>query len=190
MITRKGFLKRAAGTAAGAAAVVTLPASARADTTLALDATFTAPYQPHPVIRHPSSWFVYTALIRHVLMPHDVVVCNRQLGPLEPIGGFPDMRAVPSDATMLLLYIRDPVHVKSVTAPISEAISLNGSTMHFSHLGGGQRDRQGFRNFTGWYIVTSGGILHSIGVNVYIGPNAGSEWKQVQPIVDSIHVLA
>jgi|SRR5215467_2241358 len=190
-ITRKRFLKRAAAAAGAAAAGAALPASARADTTLAPDASFTAPYPPHLMIRHPSSWFVYTALIPHVLMPYDVVVCNRRLGPLPAIDGFPDLRAVPSDATMLLLYIRDPVHVRSVTAPnISEAISLNGSMMRFSDLGGGQRNWQGFRNFLGWYVVTSGDILYSMSVNVYVGPHAGSEWKQVQPIVDSIHVPA
>lgn len=188
--TRRRFLKRAAvGAGAAAAASTALPASARAAT---LDASFTSPYPPHPVIGHRSSWFVYTALIRHVIMPYDVVVCNRQLGPLPAIDGAPDLRAVPSDATMLLLFLRDPVHVNAVTAPdISDAIQLSkGKTMRFSDLGGGQRNWQGFRNFIGWYIATLGDTLYSMGVNVYVGPDAGNEWSEVQPIVDSIHLPA
>lgn len=189
-LTRRGFLRRAGGGAAGAAAAgVALPATARAVTTL--DASFTAPYPPHPVIRHPSSWFVYTALIPHVIIPYDVVVCNRKLGPLPDIQGYPDLRAVPSKATMLLLYFQEPVPIASVTAPnISEAIHLHGRTMRFSDLGGGQRNWQGFRNFIGWYIATSGDTLYSIGVNVYVGPDAGPEWAEVQPIVDSINLPA
>jgi len=53
------------------------------------------------VIGYPSSWFVYTALMPGVVMPYDVVVCNRQLGPLQDIDGGPDLSTVPSDATML-----------------------------------------------------------------------------------------
>lgn len=187
-ITRKGFLKRAArGVAGAAAASGALPPTARAATTL--DSSFTAPYPPHPVIGHPNSWFVYTALIPRVVLPYDVVLCNRELGPLPDIQGFPDLRAVPSNATMLLLYIQEPVPVASVTAPdISSAIRLNGRTMHFADLGGGQVNWQGFRNFIGWYVATSGDTLFSIGVNVYVGPNAGPEWSEAQPIVESIHL--
>jgi hypothetical protein len=149
--------------------------------------SLTAPYAPHPVISYPRSWHVYTALIPGVVMPYDVVVCNRKLHPLPDIEGYPDLRAVPRDVTMLLLYIRDPVPIASAN-PSGKPIRLNGTTMRFSDLGGGQRNWQGFRNFIGSYIATSGPMLYSIGVNVYVGPDAGSEWKQVQPIVDSIHL--
>lgn len=156
-----------------------------------LDASFTAPYPPHPVIRYPSSWFVHTALIPGVVIPYDVVVCNRELGPLPDIQGYPDLRAVPNDATMLLLYIQEPVPIASVTAPnIAEAVRLNGRTMQFNDLGGGQRQWHGFRNFMGWYIATSGDTLYSMGINVYVGPNAGNEWAEVQPIVASIQLPA
>jgi hypothetical protein len=62
--------------------------------------------------------------------------------------------------------------------------------MSFGDLGGGQRNWQSFRNFIGWYVATSGDTLNSIGVNVYVGPNAGSEWADVQAIVGSIHLPA
>jgi hypothetical protein len=148
--------------------------------------SFTAPYAPHPVISYPRSWHVYTALIPGVVMPYDVVVCNRKLHSLPDIEGYPDLRAVPRDATMLLLYIRDPVSIASANLS-GKPIRLNGRTMRFSDLSGGQRNR-GFRNLIGSYIVTSGPMLYSMGVNVYVGPDAGSEWKQVRPIVDSIHL--
>jgi hypothetical protein len=149
--------------------------------------SFRAPYAPHPVISYPRSWFVYTALIPGVVMPYDVVVCNRKLHSLPDIQGYPDLRAVPRDATLLLLYIRDPVPISSANLS-GKPIRLNGTTMRFSDLSGGQRNWQGFRNFIGVYIATSGDMLYSIGVNVYVGPDAGSGWKQVQPIVDSIHL--
>jgi hypothetical protein len=149
--------------------------------------SFTAPYAPHPVISYPRSWHVYTALIPGVVMPYDVVICNRKLHSLPDIEGYPDLRAVPRDATMLLLYLRDPVPIASANLS-GRPIRLNGRTMRFSDLSGGQRNWQGFRNFIGVYIATSGPMLYSIGVNVYVGPHAGSEWKQVQPIVDSIHL--
>ncbi len=190
-IPRRGFLKRA-GSAVGvaAAASAALPASARAATDL--DASFTAPYPPNPVIAYPSSWFVYTALIPNVTMPYDVVLCDRQLGPLPDIQGYPNLAVVPTDATMVLLFIRDPVPLAAVTSPdIAEAVSLdNGRTMRFSDLGDGGINWQGFRNFIGWYTVTSGDILYSMGLNVYVGPNAGSEWSDSQLIVDSIHLPA
>jgi hypothetical protein len=148
--------------------------------------SFTAPYAPHPVISYPHSWYVYTALIPGVVMPYDVVVCNRKLHSLPDIEGYPDLRAVPRDATMLLLYIRDPVPIASANLS-GKPIRLDGRTMRFSDLSGGQRN-WGFRNFIGSYIATSGPMLYSIEVNVYVGPDSGSEWKQVQPIVDSIHL--
>jgi hypothetical protein len=191
-ITRKGFLKRAGGGAA-AAAVTSGALSATARATKPLDASFTAPYEPNPVIAYPSSWLVYTALLPHVVIPYDVIVCNQQLGPLPDLQGFPDLRAVPADATMLLLFIQEPIPVATASASfpdLSDAINLNGTTMHFSDLGGGAITYAGFRNFMGWYIATSGGSLYSIGVNVYVGPSAGAEWAEVQPIVDSINVPA
>jgi hypothetical protein len=148
--------------------------------------SFTTPYAPHPVISYPRSWHVYTALIPGVVMPYDVVVCNRKLHSLPDIEGYPDLRAVPRDATILLLYIRDPVPIASANLS-GKPIRLNGRTMRFSDLSGAQHN-WGFRNFTGWYIATSGDMLYSMGVNVYVGPDAGSEWRQVRPIVDSIHL--
>jgi hypothetical protein len=149
--------------------------------------SFTAPYAPHPVISYPRSWYVYTGLIPGVVMPYDVVVCNRKLHSLPDIEGYPDLRAVPRDATMLLLYIRDPVPIASANLS-GKPIRLNGRTMRFSDLSGGQHNWQGFRNFIGVYKATFGDLLYSIGVNVYVGPHAGSAWKQVQAIVDSIHL--
>lgn len=188
-ITRTRFLKRAAGGALGAAAAgAALPAAARA---ASLDASFTAPYPPNPVINYPSTWFVYTALFPGVVIPYDVVVCNRVLGPLPDVNGGPDLRAVPTDATVLMLFIYEPVPTTSVTAPdISQAISLTGgSSMKFSDLGGGQINYWGFRQFLGWYVATSSGDLYSVEARVYVGPEAGTEWAQVQPIVDSIYIL-
>ncbi len=191
-ITRKGFLKRAgSGAVAAAATSGALSASARA--TAALDASFATPYEPNPIIAHPSSWFVYTALLPHVVTPYDVVVCNQELGPLPDLQGFPDLRALPPDATMLLLFIQEPIAVAAAPQSFpdfADAIQLNGTTMHFSDLGGGDITYAGFRNFIGWYVATSGNSLYSIGVNVYVGPNAGPEWADVQSIVNSIHLPA
>lgn len=192
-ITRKGFLKRAAGGATGAAVATSGVLSATARAAKPLDASFATPYEPRPVIAHPSSWFVYTALIPHVVIPYDVVVCNRELGPLPDLQGFPNLRAVPADATMLLLFIQEPIPVAAASGSfpnLAEAIHLSGTTMRFRDLGGGEIIYAGFRNFTGWYIATSGESLYSIGVNVYVGPSAAAEWAEVQPIVDSIHIPA
>jgi hypothetical protein len=190
-ITRKRFLARTVGGAAGAASVAgVLPSTVRAATTL--DGSFTAPYPPNPVVAYPTtSWSIYTALIPSVVLPYDVIACNRTLGPLPDIQGFPDLSAVPSDATMLLLYLQEPVPVADVPTSfpqVSEASELTGSNVQFTDLGGGQTNWQGFRNFVGWYVATLGQELYSIGVNVYVGPNAGAEWSEVQPIVDSIHL--
>jgi hypothetical protein len=186
-ITRKGFLRGAASGAMGAAAAgAAVAASARAAETL--DASFTSPYAPHPVIRHPSSWFTYSGLMPGVAMPYQVAVCNRQLAPLRDVDGGPDLSTVPDDATMLMLCLYDPVPREAVTAPdISQAVPINGTTMHFSDLGGGEINYYGFRQFLGWHILISGDTLYSIETRVYVGPNASSEWTQVQPIVDSVH---
>ncbi len=94
---------------------------------------------------------------------------------------------------MLLLFIQEPIAVAAASQSFpdfSDAIQLNGRTMNFSDLGGGNITYAGFRNFIGWYVAASGDSLYSIGVNVYVGPRAGAEWADVQSIVNSIHLLA
>ena len=84
--SRHGLLKRrslfklgAVGAGAAAAVGATPPGRARA---AVLDASFTSPYPPHLTFSYPSSWFVHTALIPGVVMPYDVIVCNRHLDDL------------------------------------------------------------------------------------------------------------
>jgi hypothetical protein len=130
---------------------------------------------------------VYTALIPAVVVPYDVVVCNRELGPLPDFDGGPDLRAVPNDATMLLVFHR-PL---PVGADVSQQLPLNGATMQFAGLGGGNMNWAGFRQFTGaWWATAADGSLHSLLLWLYVGQNAGPEWAEVQPIVQSIHIPA
>jgi hypothetical protein len=184
--TRKTFLSRTAGGAFGAATIGGLARSERAQAAAtSLDASYTSPYAPQPAFAYPSSWYVYTALIPGVINPFDVVVCNQKLGPLPDLDGMPDMRAVPSDATMLLIY-----HEQLPPGyDVSRAIPLNGN-MNFTDLGGGFIDSApgGFRRFCGWWAATVGGNVYGLQVFVLVGPSAGAEWAQVQPIVDGIHL--
>ena len=184
MQTRSTFLKRFAGGTVGAAAVAGgIASSGGAD--IPLDASFRSPYAPYPTFAYPSSWHVYTALIPGVIEPFDVVFSNRALGPLPDIDGMPDMSAVPSDATVLLLYSQQlPVDYN-----VARALPL-GATMRFNDLGGGFVDRSpgGFRRFQAWYAAPTKGGLFGLNVYVFVGPRAGREWAQVQAIVNSIHL--
>ena len=188
--SRHGLLKRrsllklgAIGAGAATAAGAAPPGPARA---AVLDASFTCPYPPHLTFGYPSSWFMHTALIPGVVMPYDVIVCNRQLSPLPDIAGAPDLRAVLGDATMLVLLFWDPVPAANANLSGGPVRLQKGMAMRFSDLGGGQRNWHGFRAITGWYVATSGDLLYSIEADVYVGPDAGAEWKHVQPIVSSI----
>ena len=183
--TRKTFLKRAAGGAVGAALAGDLVEANAAQAAAGLDASFTSPYPPHPQIAYPSSWNVYTALVPGVVAPmYNVVICNRQLKPLPDIDGVPDPRAIPSDATMLLLY-QNQIPADS---DVSLAKQLNGTTMNFSDLSGGSADFAGYRHFSGWWVATVDGNLQNFQVWVFVGPNAGAEWTTVQAIIDSIEL--
>lgn len=186
-ITRKRLLKRFAGGAALAtAADAALPSASRATV---LDQSFVARYPPNPALSYPSSWFLYTALLPHVIEPYDVIVCNRALGPLDDVDGGPDLRGVPDDATSLMLFLYDPVPLDYVKAPIGQAVELSSDRgMQFQDLGSGAVNFYGFRQFLGWHIVISANTLYSIETRVYVGPNAGTEWADVQSIVDSVRV--
>ncbi|MBV9424540.1 MAG: hypothetical protein JOZ98_16630, partial [Solirubrobacterales bacterium] len=174
------------GAGAAAATIATMSDTARAASPL--DASFTSPYPPHPALRHPSSWFVYTALIPGVIMPYDTIVSNRHLGPLPNIEGNPDLRALPSDTTMLLIYHWDPVPVATANLSASPIQLSAGATALFSQFGGGTVNWFGFRQFLGNYIAVQGDTLYSLDIRVYVGPDSGPEWSDVQPVVDSMQV--
>jgi hypothetical protein len=181
-LTRKGFLKRAAGGAVVGSAA--LAPGARAQTVL--DASFTSPYAPNPTLNYPSSWNVYTALIPGVTIPYDVVLCNRSLSPLGDVDGGPDLSDVPADATMLVVFHR-PLEAGF---DVSRSIPLNGTNMQFGAMGGGNVNWWGFRQFLGWWTATVQGALYSLVVLVYVGPEAGSDWTEVQDIVNSVRLAS
>jgi hypothetical protein len=184
--TRRTFLKKAAtGGALGAASVGGLTRSGTAQASAILDASFNSPYAPYPIIAYPSSWHVYTALIPGVIEPFDVVLSNRQLGALPDIDGLPDMRAVPSDATMLVLFSEQ----LPVDYDVSRAIPFR-ETMRFNDLGGGVVDHTpgGARRFQGWWSARVSGNVYGFNLFVFVGRSAGSEWRDVQAIVDSIRL--
>ena len=188
--SRHGLLKRrsllklgAIGAGAATAAGAAPPGRAGA---AVLDTSITSPYPPYLTFSYPSSWFMHTALIPGVVMPYDVIVCNRHLSPLPDIAGAPDLRAVPGDATMLVLLFWEPVPAAKANLSGGPVRLQKGMAMRFSDLGGGQRNWHNFRAFTGWYVATSGDLLYSIEADVYVGPDAGAEWKDVQSIVSSI----
>lgn len=182
-ITRKRFLRRAAGgvIGAGAAGALAQPASAGAPVTL--DASYDSPYPPHPRIEHPSSWYAFTGLTE-VTIPSGVYVCNRQLAPMKDVEGHPDIGKLPTDVTLLCLFHEWlPPETDVAGAP-----SLNGRTMRFADLGGGITQPYGFRRLTNWWPASWNGELYGLLVYLWVGPGAGSEWQEAQPIVDSIHL--
>lgn len=184
--TRQQFLKKAVGGAVGVATAGGLSGSARASGRSAeLDATFISPYLPNPVFSYPSEWFVYTALLPGVIEPYDVVFSNRQLGPLPDLDGVPDLGAAPSDATTLVVFSEQLPDDYDVSRAIPFV-----ATMRFNDLGGGYTDRSpgNVRRFQGWWAARVNGSLYGFNVFVFVGPNAGSEWAEVQGIVDSIHL--
>lgn len=169
----------------GAAATATAVAATDAKAAPALDLSLAVPYPPHPRIDYPNSWSVYTALIPRVIMPYDVVISNQPLAPLRDINGGPDLTAAPGDATIFMMFIYDPVPIASAYL---EGLTKLVDRMRFKDLGGGERNWMGFRQFLGGYYVTEGDSVYSMGVRVYVGDNAGPEWTQVQPIVDSVRL--
>lgn len=186
-ISRRGFLKGAGSGTLGAAAAGGLLGAPSAQAAVSLDANYSSPYPPYATIAHPSSWNVYTGLTR-VVIPAGVFVCNRQLQPMPDIHGLPDLGYVPSDSTLLCLYQQElPAGFDT-----SLAMPLNGSMMSFSDLGGGTLDqpRVGFRQFAATWVATVDGNAYNLQVFVYIAPDAGAEWAEVQPIVDSIQLPA
>lgn len=187
-VTRKSFFTKAAsGAAAVTAAKAAQPPAAGA--AVALDAAFSAPYPPHPVLHYPRSWFPHIALIPKVVMPYDVVISNRKLGPLRDINGGPDMRDVPGDATALMLFIFDPIPAADANTAGFTPLAPT-TTMRFSDLGGGERLWNGFRHFIAPYAVTVGGQLYSITARLYVGPDAGAEWATAQSIIDNVAIPA
>jgi len=183
METRATFLKKATAGAVGVTVAGGLAADA--GSTVALDATFVSPYPPHPVIRHPSSWYVYTAHIPGVLEPFDVVVSNRQLQPLPDVDGWPDMRAAPSDATTLVLFSEE----LPGDFDISPALPIaNGVRFGDLHDGGVERALGGVRRYHRWYVVRVGEKLYGFNLLIFVGRDAGANWGNVKGIAESIHL--
>lgn len=184
-ITRKGLLRRAVGgaIAAGAAGGLAQPASAAAVT---LDARYDSPYPPYPRIDHPSSWYAFTGLTE-VTIPAGVYVCNRQLAPMKDVEGHPDLGKLPTDVTLLCVFHE----WLPPDTDVSGAPSLNARTMRFTDLGGGgPTEPHAFRQFTNWWPASWNGELYGLLVYLWVGPDAGSEWQEAQPIVDSIRLPA
>jgi hypothetical protein len=42
--------------------------------------------------------------------------------------------------------------------------------------------------FLSWYTATLNNMLYSVEARVYVGPDASTEWGQIQQIVDSIRL--
>lgn len=106
---------------------------------------------------------------------------------MNDVEGHLDLAKVPTDATLLSLFHE----WLPPETDVSWAPSLNGRTMRFTDLGGGARsDPAGFRQFTNWWPASWNGELYGLLVYLWVGPDAGSEWQEVQPIVDSIRLLA
>jgi hypothetical protein len=183
-ISRKGFVKRLGGGAVGAAAVGDLVRAPGAAAASSLDATYSSPYPPYPVISHPSAWPVYTGLT-YVVYPYQVFVSSRPLTSLGIIDGWIDPSPAPSDATILVIrHYWLPAGSNDGSAP-----PLNGTTMRFTALGGGSRESTGFRRFGGIWSATWDGNPYGLDVILLVGPNAGrDDWSTVQPIVDSVRL--
>lgn len=185
METRRTFLtKLSAGVGlvgVGAAGGVV----AEAGPTVALDETFVSPYAPHPVIRHPSSWHVYTAHIPEVIEPFDVVVSSHALEPLPAVDGWPDMRGAPSDATVLILFSEElPAGFDvSPALPIARGVDFGDL-----HDGGAEPALGGARKYHRWYTASVDGKLYGFNLLIFVGRDAGPEWNSVKGIAASIRL--
>jgi hypothetical protein len=183
MDTRGRFLKKMTAGAVGVA--VAGGVAADAGPALALDAAFVSPYPPNPVIRYPSSWFVYTAHIPGVLEPFDVIVSDRQLQPLPDVDGWPDMRAAPTDATTLVLFSEELPGDFDVSPALPVA-----SGVRFGHLndGGVEAALGGVRRYHRWYAARVGEKLYGLNLLIFVGRDAGPSWGNVRGIAESIHL--
>lgn len=186
-ITRKDLLRRLAlGGSAGAAATAALPTAAGAQTLRGV--RFTSPIPPRPVIVYPRSWFLYESLVQDAGAPYDVVVSSREFIPLPNLGATPDLIGAPTDLIMLLLSVRAPAPASPLPPGASRAVPIDGATMRFADLE--ESWVQGFRQFRRCYSATLGERRYWLSASVYVGADAGHEWRQqAQRLVDSIHVL-
>ena len=183
-INRRTLVTRAAAGALGAAVVAPQPASAGP---VMLDAQYLSPFPPHPTIAHPSSWYAFTGLTK-VSIPAGVYVSDQQLAPINDVSGLPDVRSLPSTVTLLGVFHQ---WFPSVALASGQALlPLSGGAMRFSDLVGGNpvQGQVGFRNFSNAYVLTWRGGVYALQVNLWVGPDAGSEWQLGQQIVDSIAV--
>ena len=183
METRRSFLQKVTAGAVGVG--VAGGVAADAGSAVDLDATFVSPYPPHPVIRHPSTWYVYTAHIPRVLEPFDVVVSNRELQPLPAVDGWPDMRAAPADATTLVLFSEELPSGFDVSPALPAA---NGVRFGDFNDGGIERALGSVRRYHRWYAAQVGGKLYGFNLLVFVGRAAGADWATVKPIAEGIRL--
>ena len=183
METRRSFLTKTTAAAVGVS--VAGGVAADASSAVDLDATFVSPYPPHPVIRHPSDWYVYTAHIPRVIEPFDVIVSYRQLQPLPAVDGWPDMRAAPADATTLVLFSEE----LPASFDISPAFpAANGVRFGDLNDGGVERALGSARRYHRWYAAPVGGTLYGFNLLIFVGRAAGPDWVTVKAIAESIRL--
>jgi hypothetical protein len=147
----------------------------------------TSPREHDPTLAYPSAWHAFTGLTE-VSIPSGAYVSNRQLSPIKDVSGLPDVRLLPSTVTLLGLFHQ--WFPSAAAASGQTLLSLHGGQMRFSDLNGGNpvQGQAGFRNFSNAYLMTWQGGVYGIQVNLWVGPDAGSEWQLGQQIVDSIAV--
>ena len=179
-LTRKALLRSAGGLAAGGVVAGAGTQLATGGTDVALDRHWVTPFQPALSVSYPSSWHAYSGLMTEILDPH-LIVSSRPLLPLSEVDGLPDMREVPSDATLLVVTVQtlEPGADTSTAFPFA-------ATMHFAHLGSGESDDTPgvARRYSTWYVSGS----HCFSVYLLVGSDAGPGWQAVEGVVDSIRL--
>src|SRR6201999_4139990 len=105
--------------------------------------------------------------------------------PITGVSGLPDVRLIPSTATLLGVFHQ----WFPSAAELPGLLSLNeGQTMQFSDLVGGTSiaGQAGFRNFSNAYMVLWQGQIYGLQVMLWVGPGAGSEWQAGPQMVNTI----
>lgn len=186
-ISRRTLLTHGAAGVTGATAVAGVPTQPADASAAALDAQYVSPFAPHPTIAYPSSWYAFTGLTE-VSIPSGVYISDQHLAPINAVSGLPDVRALPSSVTLLGVFHQ--WFPSAAAASGQELLGLHAGGMRFSDLVGGNpvEGQAGFRNFSNAYLVTWQGGVYGLQVDLWVGPDAGSEWQLGQQVVDSITV--